>query len=54
MNTVIRHVTPADLERCYAIETVAYEGDEAATREKSPPASPPGQRALSWLKSMAL
>lgn len=34
MNTVIRHVTPADLDRCYAIETVAYEGDEAATREK--------------------
>lgn len=34
MTTVIRHVTPADLDRCYAIETVAYEGDEAATREK--------------------
>jgi ribosomal protein S18 acetylase RimI-like enzyme len=34
MNTVIRHVIPADLDRCYAIETVAYEGDEAATREK--------------------
>ena len=34
MNTVIRNVTPADLDRCYAIETVAYEGDEAATREK--------------------
>ncbi|MFJ5239960.1 GNAT family N-acetyltransferase [Pseudomonas neuropathica] len=34
MNTVIRNVTAADLDRCYAIETVAYEGDEAATREK--------------------
>ncbi|MFL1516858.1 GNAT family N-acetyltransferase [Pseudomonas prosekii] len=34
MNTVIRNVTPADLDRCYTIETVAYEGDEAATREK--------------------
>ncbi|WP_236190916.1 GNAT family N-acetyltransferase [Pseudomonas pharyngis] len=34
MNTVIRHVIAADLDRCYAIETLAYEGDEAATREK--------------------
>ncbi|AXI63007.1 GNAT family N-acetyltransferase [Pseudomonas kribbensis] len=34
MNTVIRHVTAADLDRCYAIEILAYEGDEAATREK--------------------
>jgi ribosomal protein S18 acetylase RimI-like enzyme len=34
MNTVIRHVTAADLDRCYSIETLAYEGDEAATREK--------------------
>ncbi|MHC8318200.1 GNAT family N-acetyltransferase [Pseudomonas sp. LB3P31] len=34
MTPVIRLVTPADLDRCYAIETVAYEGDEAATREK--------------------
>ena len=34
MNTVIRNVTPDDLDRCFAIETVAYEGDEAATREK--------------------
>jgi ribosomal protein S18 acetylase RimI-like enzyme len=33
-NTVIRLVTPADLDRCFAIESVAYEGDEAATREK--------------------
>jgi len=32
--TVIRQVTPADLDRCFAIETQAYEGDEAATREK--------------------
>ena len=34
MNTFIRNVTPADLDRCYAIETVAYEGDEAATRKR--------------------
>lgn len=34
MNTVIRHVNAADLDRCYIIETLAYEGDEAATREK--------------------
>ena len=34
MTPVIRLVTPADLDRCYAIETLAYEGDEAATREK--------------------
>ncbi|VVN86461.1 GNAT family N-acetyltransferase [Pseudomonas fluorescens] len=33
-NAVIRQVTPADLDRCFAIESVAYEGDEAATREK--------------------
>lgn len=33
-NTVIRQVMPADLDRCFAIESVAYEGDEAATREK--------------------
>ena len=33
-NLVIRHVLPADLDRCFAIETLAYEGDEAATREK--------------------
>ena len=33
-STVIRQVTPADLDRCFAIESVAYEGDEAATREK--------------------
>ncbi|MCU1748338.1 GNAT family N-acetyltransferase [Pseudomonas sp. 6D_7.1_Bac1] len=32
--TVIRQVTPADLDRCFAIEIQAYEGDEAATREK--------------------
>ncbi|MNZ47822.1 N-acyltransferase YncA [compost metagenome] len=32
--TVIRQVTPDDLDRCFAIETEAYEGDEAATREK--------------------
>ncbi|VVM49223.1 hypothetical protein PS662_00709 [Pseudomonas fluorescens] len=34
MTLLIRHVLPADLDRCYAIETLAYEGDEAATREK--------------------
>jgi len=33
-NFVIRQVLSADLDRCYAIETLAYEGDEAATREK--------------------
>jgi len=33
-NTVIRQVLPADLDRCFHIETIAYEGDEAATREK--------------------
>jgi len=33
-NTVVRLVTPADLDRCFAIESIAYEGDEAATREK--------------------
>lgn len=33
-NAVIRQVAPADLDRCFAIESVAYEGDEAATREK--------------------
>lgn len=26
--------TPSDTDRCYEIETGAYEGDEAATREK--------------------
>lgn len=31
---VIRQVQPTDLDRCFAIETQAYEGDEAATREK--------------------
>ena len=34
MTTIIRPVTATDLDRCYAIETLAYEGDEAATREK--------------------
>ena len=29
-----RHPLPADAERCFAIETGAYEGDEAATLEK--------------------
>lgn len=31
---LFRQATPADVDRCYAIETLAYEGDEAATREK--------------------
>ena len=35
MNTpTFRQAVPADTDRCYAIETGAYEGDEAATREK--------------------
>ncbi|WP_372821107.1 GNAT family N-acetyltransferase [Pseudomonas parafulva] len=35
MNTpVFRPATPSDVDRCYHIETTAYEGDEAATREK--------------------
>ena len=29
-----RTATPADTDRCYEIEISAYEGDEAATREK--------------------
>lgn len=29
-----RNATQADIERCHAIETLAYEGDEAATRDK--------------------
>ncbi len=29
-----RQATPSDTDRCYQIETQAYEGDEAATREK--------------------
>ncbi|MFR0692999.1 GNAT family N-acetyltransferase [Enterobacterales bacterium AE_CKDN230030158-1A_HGKHYDSX7] len=29
-----RNATPADTDRCFEIETSAYEGDEAATREK--------------------
>ena len=29
-----RTATPADTDRCYQIEISAYEGDEAATREK--------------------
>ena len=31
---VFRQATPADVDRCYRIEITAYEGDEAATREK--------------------
>src|SRR5215475_12860810 len=29
-----RLARPGDVDRCYQIETAAYEGDEAATREK--------------------
>ncbi|WP_246791922.1 GNAT family N-acetyltransferase [Burkholderia perseverans] len=29
-----RQAVPADVDRCFAIEISAYEGDEAATREK--------------------
>ncbi|WP_345830390.1 GNAT family N-acetyltransferase (plasmid) [Pantoea sp. BRR-3P] len=31
---VFREANLTDVDRCYAIETEAYEGDEAATREK--------------------
>ena len=31
---LIREVRESDLDRCFEIESVAYEGDEAATREK--------------------
>ncbi|WP_271103129.1 GNAT family N-acetyltransferase [Pseudomonas tohonis] len=31
---IFRNATLADTDRCYQIETSAYEGDEAATREK--------------------
>ena len=31
---VFRNAQPADADRCYEIEISAYEGDEAATREK--------------------
>ncbi|ENT4822474.1 TPA: GNAT family N-acetyltransferase [Citrobacter freundii] len=31
---LFRQAVPADIDRCYEIETLAYEGDEAATREK--------------------
>ena len=34
MPPVIRNVVPADLRRCHEIESVSYEGDEAATLEK--------------------
>ncbi len=30
----IRSAVPADLDRCHLIESIAYEGEEAATREK--------------------
>ena len=29
-----RNATPADLDRCFEIESVAYAGDEAASRDK--------------------
>jgi ribosomal protein S18 acetylase RimI-like enzyme len=31
---VFRRAVPSDVDRCYQIELSAYEGDEAATREK--------------------
>src|SRR5215469_2888698 len=31
---IFRQAVPADADRCYQIEAAAYEGDEAATREK--------------------
>jgi len=31
---VIRNACPTDLDRCFEIETVAYAGDEAASKEK--------------------
>lgn len=34
MHITIRNATPDDAERCYAIESASYEGDEAATFEK--------------------
>lgn len=33
-DVIIRNVQLSDLDRCYEIESDAYEGDEAATREK--------------------
>jgi ribosomal protein S18 acetylase RimI-like enzyme len=30
----IRSARPEDVDRCYEIESISYEGDEAATREK--------------------
>lgn len=32
--TLIRNVTESDLDRCFEIEQISYEGDEAATKEK--------------------
>jgi hypothetical protein len=32
--SAFRTATPADVDRCFEIEISAYEGDEAATREK--------------------
>lgn len=34
MSETLREVTPADLDACYEIESTAYAGDEAASREK--------------------
>jgi ribosomal protein S18 acetylase RimI-like enzyme len=34
MNPTFRDARLADVDRCFEIETSAYEGDEAATREK--------------------
>ena len=34
LHPIIREVTLSDLDSCYKIESTAYSGDEAATREK--------------------
>ena len=34
LKPTFRQAIPSDTDRCYQIETEAYEGDEAATREK--------------------
>jgi ribosomal protein S18 acetylase RimI-like enzyme len=34
LTPIFRQAQPADIDRCFDIERIAYEGDEAATREK--------------------
>lgn len=43
---LFRQATPADVDRCYEIETLAYEGDEAATRKRLLPVSSAIRRDL--------